>query len=275
MPFIVDRYTSLQRKRLEAKPGITGLWQLSADRHAEIHENIEYDLYYIGHQSLMLDMLILLETVFFTIGVVVKAILRRSEQDAKPAIPTSSVEGVDEPYVLVALDQRRDGTQPATWQKFVPAAYAIADRWPVKLLVAPGNVEVFDKLLDEPVSRLGRHKHRAEYVSYRSRVELRSLVMGAQLVITDLPHVGAWAKEAGKGVLLVSDDGVRWSSRQSVATDIVRALTEALPTRTVPAHLAQDELADGTLWDRPRADEGYGDMTPPPPETVIGPINAP
>src|SRR4051812_45814307 len=125
----------------------------------------------------MLDMLILLETMFFTVGVMVKAVLRRSDQDAKPAMPTS-MEGADEPYVLVALDQRRDGTQPATWQKFVPAAYAIADRWPVKLLVAPGNVETFDKLLDEPVSRLGRHKHRAEYVSYRSRVELRSLVMG-------------------------------------------------------------------------------------------------
>jgi hypothetical protein len=141
--------------------------------------------------------------------------------------------------------------------------------------VAPGNVETFDKLLDEPVSRLGRHKHRAEYVSYRSRVELRSLVMGAQLVITDLPHVGAWAKEAGKGVLLVSDDGVRWSTRQSVATEIVRALTEALPTRSVPAHLVQSELASGALWGRTHPDGELEDMVPPPPETVTDPINTP
>ena len=47
MPFIVEQYTPLQRRRLSVKPGITGLWQLSADRRFLIHENIEYDLYYL------------------------------------------------------------------------------------------------------------------------------------------------------------------------------------------------------------------------------------
>jgi len=47
MPFIVEQYTQLQRRRLSVKPGITGLWQLSADRAFLIHENIEYDLYYL------------------------------------------------------------------------------------------------------------------------------------------------------------------------------------------------------------------------------------
>jgi exopolysaccharide biosynthesis polyprenyl glycosylphosphotransferase len=47
MPFIVEQYTPLQRQRLSVKPGITGLWQLSADRAFLIHENIEYDLYYL------------------------------------------------------------------------------------------------------------------------------------------------------------------------------------------------------------------------------------
>jgi len=47
MPFIVEQYTPLQRRRLMVKPGMTGLWQLSADRAFLIHENIEYDLYYL------------------------------------------------------------------------------------------------------------------------------------------------------------------------------------------------------------------------------------
>ena len=47
MPFIVAQYTPLQHRRLSVKPGITGLWQLSADRAFPIHENIEYDLYYL------------------------------------------------------------------------------------------------------------------------------------------------------------------------------------------------------------------------------------
>jgi lipopolysaccharide/colanic/teichoic acid biosynthesis glycosyltransferase len=47
MPFIVDGYTPLQMKRLAVKPGLTGLWQLSGDRQCLIHENLEYDLYYL------------------------------------------------------------------------------------------------------------------------------------------------------------------------------------------------------------------------------------
>ena len=47
MPFIVEQYSRLHRRRLAVKPGITGLWQLSGDRAFLIHENIEYDLYYL------------------------------------------------------------------------------------------------------------------------------------------------------------------------------------------------------------------------------------
>ena len=63
MPFIVDRYTPLERGRLAVKPGITGLWQVSPARALPIHENLQYDLHYIFHQSLMLDGAILLRTI--------------------------------------------------------------------------------------------------------------------------------------------------------------------------------------------------------------------
>jgi exopolysaccharide biosynthesis polyprenyl glycosylphosphotransferase len=49
MPFIVEAYTPLQQQRLAVKPGITGLWQISADRAFLIHENIEYDVYYLSN----------------------------------------------------------------------------------------------------------------------------------------------------------------------------------------------------------------------------------
>ena len=65
MPFIVEQYNELQRMRLKMKPGITGLWQLSADRRVAIHENMDYDLYYIHEQSFLLDIAILVQTVFF------------------------------------------------------------------------------------------------------------------------------------------------------------------------------------------------------------------
>ena len=65
MPFVADQYNSLQQQRLMVKPGITGLWQLSADRKFPIHENIEYDLYYIRNRSFFMDMAILLHTFIF------------------------------------------------------------------------------------------------------------------------------------------------------------------------------------------------------------------
>lgn len=65
MPFIVEKYNALHRQRLQVIPGITGLWQLSADRAFLIHENIQYDLYYIRHRSFFMDFAILLHTVVF------------------------------------------------------------------------------------------------------------------------------------------------------------------------------------------------------------------
>ena len=63
MPFVVSKYSASQRRRLDVRPGITGLWQISADRAFQIHENIHYDHYYLRHRSIFLDLAILLHTV--------------------------------------------------------------------------------------------------------------------------------------------------------------------------------------------------------------------
>jgi lipopolysaccharide/colanic/teichoic acid biosynthesis glycosyltransferase len=65
MPFIVESYSEIHRERLKALPGITGLWQLSGDREKAIHENMDYDLYYLKNRSFFLDVAILLETLLF------------------------------------------------------------------------------------------------------------------------------------------------------------------------------------------------------------------
>lgn len=65
MPFIVERYNASIRTRLNVTPGITGLWQLSADRSFPIHENIDYDLYYIRNRGFFLDLAILAHTLMF------------------------------------------------------------------------------------------------------------------------------------------------------------------------------------------------------------------
>lgn len=65
MPFIVEAYDTRQRQRLQVTPGITGLWQISADRASLIHENLQYDLYYIRHRNFFMDLALLLHTAIF------------------------------------------------------------------------------------------------------------------------------------------------------------------------------------------------------------------
>jgi exopolysaccharide biosynthesis polyprenyl glycosylphosphotransferase len=63
MPFIVERYSKWERKRLDVKPGITGLWQILGRKNLPLQENIHYDFYYIKNRSIILDLMILLKTI--------------------------------------------------------------------------------------------------------------------------------------------------------------------------------------------------------------------
>ncbi|MEE8475316.1 MAG: sugar transferase [Myxococcota bacterium] len=63
MPVIVESYDEWQRRRLAVKPGITGLWQILGRKDLPMHENLQYDFYYIRNRSLSLDLSILLRTV--------------------------------------------------------------------------------------------------------------------------------------------------------------------------------------------------------------------
>jgi len=63
MPFIVDTYDEWQSRRLTVKPGITGLWQILGRKDLPMHDNLQYDFYYIRNRSLLLDASILVRTV--------------------------------------------------------------------------------------------------------------------------------------------------------------------------------------------------------------------
>jgi lipopolysaccharide/colanic/teichoic acid biosynthesis glycosyltransferase len=63
MPFLVEQYEEWQRRRLDVKPGLTGLWQVVGRKNLPLSRNMEYDFYYIMNQSLFLDLVILIKTV--------------------------------------------------------------------------------------------------------------------------------------------------------------------------------------------------------------------
>ncbi len=63
IPYEVEEYALRHRKRLDMKPGITGLWQVSGRNRLTFEEMVRVDLFYIEHWSLLLDLKIILQTL--------------------------------------------------------------------------------------------------------------------------------------------------------------------------------------------------------------------
>jgi len=68
IPFAVSMYEDWHRKRLDIKPGITGLWQVCGRKNLPFEGMVRLDIDYIKRQSLFLDAKILL----LTVGIILK-----------------------------------------------------------------------------------------------------------------------------------------------------------------------------------------------------------
>ncbi len=63
IPEEVEKYEPWQRRRLDVKPGITCLWQISGRSKLGFEEWMRLDIQYIRNQSFLLDLKILLRTL--------------------------------------------------------------------------------------------------------------------------------------------------------------------------------------------------------------------
>ena len=64
LPYEAENYQAWHLRRiLEAKPGITGLWQVDGRSTTSFDDMVRLDLQYMRSCSLMLDLRILLKTV--------------------------------------------------------------------------------------------------------------------------------------------------------------------------------------------------------------------
>lgn len=63
LPEEVERYEPRHMKRLEVKPGLTCIWQVSGRNEIGFERWVELDIEYIEHRSLWLDLVILARTV--------------------------------------------------------------------------------------------------------------------------------------------------------------------------------------------------------------------
>ena len=68
IPYEVEAYELWHRKRLDMKPGLTGLWQVSGRNRLPFEEMVRLDLFYIENWSLLLDLQIILRTGFVMLG---------------------------------------------------------------------------------------------------------------------------------------------------------------------------------------------------------------
>jgi lipopolysaccharide/colanic/teichoic acid biosynthesis glycosyltransferase len=62
IPYEVELYEPWHHQRLEAKPGMTGLWQVTARSSASFDRMVDLDVQYVESQSFWLDLRILLRT---------------------------------------------------------------------------------------------------------------------------------------------------------------------------------------------------------------------
>ena len=62
IPYEVEMYKPWHYRRLETKPGITGLWQVTARSTADFDEIVKLDIQYIEQQSFWTDLKILMRT---------------------------------------------------------------------------------------------------------------------------------------------------------------------------------------------------------------------
>jgi exopolysaccharide biosynthesis polyprenyl glycosylphosphotransferase len=63
IPVEVEQYDDWVRNRLQVKPGLTGLWQVSGRTDTTFSDYVRYDLFYIQNWSLSLDLWILWRTL--------------------------------------------------------------------------------------------------------------------------------------------------------------------------------------------------------------------
>lgn len=63
LPDEVAMYDERQRRRLEVKPGMTGIWQISGRSDLSFDEMVMMDIHYVENWSLGLDLTILLRTI--------------------------------------------------------------------------------------------------------------------------------------------------------------------------------------------------------------------
>lgn len=64
----IEKYGKCFELYMQARPGLTGLWQVSGRSDTSYQRRVELDEYYLLNRSIKLDLLILVKTVYVVLG---------------------------------------------------------------------------------------------------------------------------------------------------------------------------------------------------------------
>lgn len=67
-PWLYEEYTEEQKRMFEVRPGITGWAQVHGRKDVEWHRRIDMNVWYVNHISFLLDMKIVIMTIFKVIA---------------------------------------------------------------------------------------------------------------------------------------------------------------------------------------------------------------
>jgi lipopolysaccharide/colanic/teichoic acid biosynthesis glycosyltransferase len=85
-----ERYAPEQRARVNALPGITGLWQVNGKNRTTFRQMIEMDIFYSRNISLSLDLKIILRTLPAIVGQFSDSVQPSSRSSAQPTPPVKT-----------------------------------------------------------------------------------------------------------------------------------------------------------------------------------------
>lgn len=63
VPYELAQYTERHRRRLDAVPGLTGLWQVSGKNNTTFEQMVDFDVRYAREKSLFMDIKIIFKTI--------------------------------------------------------------------------------------------------------------------------------------------------------------------------------------------------------------------
>jgi exopolysaccharide production protein ExoY len=99
IPYEYDQYLPRYRQRCGTLPGLTGLWQVNGKNRTTFEQMMDFDIYYVNHKSLGMDLKILALTIPAIVLQACDLKARRQQRDAA-AKPTSPVDEKDQARCL-------------------------------------------------------------------------------------------------------------------------------------------------------------------------------